>query len=53
MTLNEISEILTQLYIDDSTGNKSKFATVDHVLLWCNILKSAVNFDAFQQLNGL
>lgn len=53
MTSNEISEILTQLYIDDSTGNKSKFATDDHVNMWRNILKSAVNFEAFQQLNGL
>tara|TARA_B110000503_G_C7065285_1_gene378464 strand:+ start:182 stop:826 length:645 start_codon:yes stop_codon:yes gene_type:complete len=53
MTSKELSQLLTQLYIDDSSGNKSKFATNDHVAMWREMLQSAGNFKAFQQLSDL
>lgn len=53
MTSKEISKALSRLHIEDSSGHKSKFATEQHLAMWRDILRSASNFDAFDQLNGL
>ena len=53
MTSEQISEALSRLHIEDSSGNKSKFATEQHLAMWRDILRSASNFDAFHQLNRL
>ena len=40
MTSKEISKILIDLHVEDSSGNKSKFATKEHATMWRDILGS-------------
>ena len=53
MTSKEISKILIDLHVEDSSGNKSKFATEEHATMWRDILGSTSEVDSFHQLNKL